>query len=163
MRLSKIKLAGFNLERRLLGQIAHGLDVRVPEERVIIERHLRVECDDAIVGGQNQRIDLDHRAVAVEEQLVECLEQLGEGFGLVAGETELGGELADLVGSVQLTDAAPHGKHLIYTVTLVIKNKEPFLCNLNISLKGFYNFNCSKITDNGLAENNYQQSVSKYY
>ena len=54
-----------------------GLDVRVPEQRVVVDRHLRVERDDAAVLEQDERVDLHERRVALLQQGVQAPEHVG--------------------------------------------------------------------------------------
>ena len=63
----QIVLRGLCLARVLLGRIVQVRDVVPPEECVVIECHLGVECNDAVILGEHERIDLEHRRVAVAE------------------------------------------------------------------------------------------------
>ncbi len=64
-------LAGFELGRVLLVLVAQRLDVRVAEERVVVEAHLGVERDQLAGAGDDQRVDLDDRGVELAEGAVE--------------------------------------------------------------------------------------------
>lgn len=74
-----------------------GHDVGVAVEGVVVEAELGVEGEDAAVGGFHQRVDLDHRAVALEEKLVEVAEEFGELLAGVLAEAETLDHLANLV------------------------------------------------------------------
>ena len=70
-------MRGLDLERILLGEVAHGGDVGVPEERVVVEVHLGVERDDVAGLGDHQRVDLGQRRVGLDVGLRQRLEQRG--------------------------------------------------------------------------------------
>ena len=59
----QVVFAGFGFQRRFFGQIAHGLDVRMPKKRIIIQRELCVHGQQrffSLVGHHDaQRIDFD--------------------------------------------------------------------------------------------------------
>ena len=89
-------LRRFDLERIFLGQVAHVLDVRVAEEGVVVERHLRVEREQVAFFGHDQRIDLDERGVGFNEGVPHGGHQLPGLRDLRALQTERKGELARL-------------------------------------------------------------------
>ncbi len=89
-------LAGFNLERVFLGDVAQLLDVLVAEERVVVEVDLGVERDQAVVLGRDQRIDFHQRSVGVEIRLVQCGEQRDRLVHQLRLEAEGEGNLARL-------------------------------------------------------------------
>ena len=60
----EIVLGGLRLARILLRGIVHVGDVVAAEQRVVVERHLGVEREHAVVLGDDQRIDLEHGRVA---------------------------------------------------------------------------------------------------
>ena len=68
-------LAGFHFERIFFGRIAQRLDVRMAEERVVVEGDLGVEREKLVVLGRDEGIDLDQRGVGIDERLVEALEE----------------------------------------------------------------------------------------
>jgi hypothetical protein len=53
----------------------------VAEERVVVEADLRVECEQVAALGQDERVDLDHRGVGLDERAVERVQQLGQLVG----------------------------------------------------------------------------------
>ena len=63
----------YALLRILLALVAQHRDVRVAEERTVVEVELCVEHDDFVVLGEDERIDLELRAVFVNECSVELL------------------------------------------------------------------------------------------
>ena len=87
------------------------------EERVVVEVDLRVERDDAVVAGHDERVHLEERAVALVEALVESLEELArlrherrghadaprDLVGVLVGEAGEGIDraLVDLLGSLR--------------------------------------------------------------
>jgi hypothetical protein len=93
----EVVFGGGDFARVLLVLVAHRLDFRVAVERVVVEVELGVERVNVVVGGDDDRVDLDHRAIAVDEQFVERVEQAAELAG-GGGEAEVVAELADLVG-----------------------------------------------------------------
>ena len=52
------------------------LEIRVAVERVVVEGDLGVERQQVAALGQDQRVDLDHRGVGLDERLVDGVEQL---------------------------------------------------------------------------------------
>ena len=68
------------------------------EQGVVVKAHLGVQRQQPVVGGQHQRVDLQHAAIAGQEQLAEGLHEL---LGIPQGglrQMPAGGQLADLVG-----------------------------------------------------------------
>ena len=72
----QVELRGLDLRGILLVEVAQRDDLGMAEERVVVEVELRVERHDAAVAGDDERVDLDERAVALVEALVERLEEL---------------------------------------------------------------------------------------
>ena len=64
-------LGGLGLGGILLVDVAQRLEVLVTLERVVVEVHLGIERDHVARAGDDQRIDLDQRAVELGEGLVE--------------------------------------------------------------------------------------------
>src|SRR5581483_4359141 len=62
--------AGLGLGRILLVYVAQVLDIPVPEQRVVGEVQLGIEGQDVAARGDDQRVDLDQRAVELGERLV---------------------------------------------------------------------------------------------
>ena len=91
-------LGGLDLGGILLVDVAQRLDVLVAEQRVVVEVHLGVERDHVARAGDDQRVDLDQRAVELDEGLVEAAHHLDERADLLALEAEAEGELAALEG-----------------------------------------------------------------
>jgi hypothetical protein len=87
---------GFELERVHLVLVAHILHVVVPEQGVLIERHLAIERDQAVRLGDDQRIDLHQGRVEVAERLVHRHQQAHELVHLAFLEVELEGDVAGL-------------------------------------------------------------------
>src|SRR5258707_7765707 len=56
---------------------------------VVIKVDLCIECNHLAAFGQSQRIDLHHRTVERDEELIKVTEQLGSSLELVPSETEL--------------------------------------------------------------------------
>ena len=50
--------------------VAHLRDVGVPEQRVVVDRDLRVGGDDLALAVITQRVDLDQHGVVLEEHVV---------------------------------------------------------------------------------------------
>src|SRR5690606_4113160 len=92
------ELTGGHLARILLGRVAHGDDVLLAVQRVVVEVELGVEGDHLVVAGDGQRIDFDERAVALQVEVPEREEELGRLGGELAAQAEVGGDLAGLVG-----------------------------------------------------------------
>ena len=86
-----------DLARILLFLVAHCDDVRVAVEGVVVEAELRVEREHAAVRGGDERVDFQHRAIALDEELVEVGKQFPELLGDVSLKAEFGGNLADLI------------------------------------------------------------------
>ena len=64
-------LARHALLRVLAGEVAQLGVLRVPEQRVVVERDLRVERHHAAVAGDDHRVDLDERRLLAHEGVVE--------------------------------------------------------------------------------------------
>ena len=61
----QVELAGGDFARVFLGHVAHRDDLRVPVERVVVEVELRIQRQRRPSVGDDQRVDLHHRAVAL--------------------------------------------------------------------------------------------------
>ena len=61
---------GLGFARILLGGVAHLGDFRPAEHGVVVEGHLGIEREHAVVLGDHQRIDLDHGRVQIAERAV---------------------------------------------------------------------------------------------
>src|SRR5690606_7154640 len=80
-----------------LRRITHLGQVRVAEHGGVVEVDLGVQHHDAVVGGDDQRVDLDQRRILVHEHVVQALHHPGEVLELVLGDAEAEGQLAYLV------------------------------------------------------------------
>ena len=78
--------------------VSHGDDVRMAIERVVIEAELGVEREHAAIGRGDEWIDLEHRAIALNEKLVEIAEKFRKLLGIVAFETKSGRDFPHFVG-----------------------------------------------------------------
>jgi hypothetical protein len=90
-------LAGFDFLGVFLGLVAQRLDVGVAEQAVAVERDLGVEHPQVIVGGDDQRVDLQHGHVLGQERRIELRQQRRRFLGQTAGQAERLGQRA-LVG-----------------------------------------------------------------
>ena len=63
-------LARFHFQRIFFGNIAQRLDVRMAEQRVIVERDLRVQRVKLVVLRGDERIDLNQRGIRFHKRLV---------------------------------------------------------------------------------------------
>jgi hypothetical protein len=70
----EIEFRGLDFRRVFFVEIAHRDDIRMAEERVIVEVHLGVERDDAAGARQHEWIHLGERRIAFIKSLVESLE-----------------------------------------------------------------------------------------
>ena len=91
-------LRGRNFARIFLGNVAQGDDVGMPEERVVVERKLGIKRKHLAALGQDERVDLDHRAVARAETAVERGKKFAGRAHLRGGKAQFAGQLARLVG-----------------------------------------------------------------
>mmetsp|Transcript_25050 Transcript_25050/g.48641 ORF Transcript_25050/g.48641 Transcript_25050/m.48641 type:complete len:360 (-) Transcript_25050:338-1417(-) len=83
----EVPLVGSNLARVLLRGVTLREDRRLSEGGVVVEANLRVRGEELAILVLCQRVDLDHRAVQIDEELVERL-NLVHRLGLVAGDLE---------------------------------------------------------------------------
>ena len=65
------------VDRELIGQLG---DVRVAPQRVVVDRHLRVERDDPVVLEEDQRVHLDEGRVPLDRELVHLPEHVPRPF-----------------------------------------------------------------------------------
>ncbi len=92
------ELGRLDLERILFGQVAQLLDVRVAEERVVVDVHLGVERQQVAALGHDERIDLEERRVGRDERVVERTHQLDGLLDGVARQPQRERQLASLEG-----------------------------------------------------------------
>ena len=90
------ELRRFDFERILFGQVAQVAQIGMPIERVVVEDDLRVERQQIAALGQDQRVDLDHRRVGLDERLVDRVEQLHQLVGRARAEAHAERQLARL-------------------------------------------------------------------
>src|SRR5690625_3081717 len=89
---------GFELHRIFLVFVAQLDDVRMAEQRAVVEAHLGVERDHPAATGDNQRIDLQQGDVELGEGLIHGHHEPGRRLDLAPLETEREGDLAGLEG-----------------------------------------------------------------
>ena len=71
----EIELRGLDLLGVFLGLVAQRRDLRMQEQRVVVEVDLGVEADQLLVLGDDQRIDLEQAHVGVDKGLIEIAQQ----------------------------------------------------------------------------------------
>mmetsp|Transcript_24764 Transcript_24764/g.53959 ORF Transcript_24764/g.53959 Transcript_24764/m.53959 type:complete len:310 (+) Transcript_24764:74-1003(+) len=89
----EIILLGLYFNGILLAHISLFMDLLLPVGRVVIEIHLGVTDQDAAIGQRGQGVDLQHGAVALDEDLVQICHQCGCFLRLRSGEAHLCGHL----------------------------------------------------------------------
>jgi hypothetical protein len=94
--VGEIVLGGLGLARVALRGIVHVGDVAPAEHGIVVEGHLGVEGQDAVVLGDDERVDLQHRAVTIAERPVGVHDRLHGGRDLADVEAELERDLARL-------------------------------------------------------------------
>ena len=72
----QVELRGLDLGGILLVEIAHGDDLGMAEQRVVVEIQLGVERQHLAVAGEDQRIDLGERGIAFDEGPVQAVHEL---------------------------------------------------------------------------------------
>ena len=87
---------GLGLGRVLLVEVAQRLQILLPVERVVVERHLGVERQHPTVLQHDQRVDLQQRGVGGDEGPVDLQDQLGRVLGGAAVQAQAVGEVARL-------------------------------------------------------------------
>ena len=78
--------------------IAHGDDLGLPVESVVVEIEFRVESEQLAFRRHDERIDLYHGTITLHEELEEVAEELGRLVHQRAGQPESSGDVARLVG-----------------------------------------------------------------
>ena len=73
-------LAGFNLQRLFFIQIAKFLDLRMAEQRVVVEVQLGVERVELAILCQQERIDFCQRGIGALEGLVKLHHEAAGGI-----------------------------------------------------------------------------------
>ena len=90
----EVEFGGFEFLGVLLGLVAQRHDVLLAVHRVAVEAHLGVEADQFAGLGDDQRVDLEHLAVALVEQAVEPVHEVDALLDLLALEPEGEGDAA---------------------------------------------------------------------
>ena len=94
--IAEVVLGGLGLTRIALRGIVHVGDVAATEHGVVVEGHLGVERQDAVVLGDDERVDLQHGAVAIAERPVGVHDRLHGRRDLLDVQAELERDLAGL-------------------------------------------------------------------
>jgi hypothetical protein len=94
--VAEVVLGGLGLARIALRGVVHVGDAGPAEQGVVVERHLGIEGQHPVVLGDDQRVDLQHGAVAIAERPVGVHDGLHRGRDLLDIEPELEGDLARL-------------------------------------------------------------------
>jgi hypothetical protein len=92
------ELRGLDLERILFGDVAQLFEVWMPVQGVVVEAHLGIERQEITALGEDQRIDLDHRGIGLDERLVDGVEELDQLAGRCPAQPHTERELAALKG-----------------------------------------------------------------
>src|SRR6185437_12635455 len=90
-------LAGLDLERRLLVQVAQLFQLRMPVQRVVVQVDLGVERHQRVFRGQDQRVDLGQRAVERHVGARQAGHDLDRAVQRSRRQAQAKGELAGLV------------------------------------------------------------------
>lgn len=96
--VGEAELRGLDFLGVLFVEVAEGDDVRVTEERVVVEGDLRVEREELAFGGHEEGVDLDHGAILFPVELVEFGDERHALLKELTGEAEAEGDLAGLEG-----------------------------------------------------------------
>jgi hypothetical protein len=86
--VGEVVFRGLDLLLVFLGLVAQRDDVRVAEERVVVERHLGVEHAQLAVLHDDQRVDLEHRSCPWRRTPCRACEQLARLLGEIARELQ---------------------------------------------------------------------------
>src|SRR5258706_14467299 len=89
-------LRSLDLERIFLGDVTQFADIRMAEQRVVVEGKLGVEREKAAIGSGDERIDLEQGSVGVEKRLVEVGQKLHREVDLLGIESKPESHLARL-------------------------------------------------------------------
>ena len=89
-------LAGFYLCLIFLGSVAHGGNLLLAVKGVFVDIHLRVYCQDLVVGSLEGRVDFEEGSVNTYISIVEGHEELHHFLECLAFEAELVGHFAGL-------------------------------------------------------------------
>ena len=73
-------------------------EVWMPVQGVVVEAHFGVEREEITALGDDQRVDLDHRGVSLDERLVDGVEELDQLAGRCPAQPHTERELAALKG-----------------------------------------------------------------
>ncbi len=92
----KTQLGGLGLAGIFFRGIAHLRHARPTEHRVVVERHLGIEREHAIILGDDQRVDLDHGGIEIAKRTIATHDR-GHGLAhLLDVEAKSEGELTRL-------------------------------------------------------------------
>ena len=89
--------AGFLLLGRLLVGVAHLGQLKVAEERIVVQQHLAIHGQELALAGDHQGVDLGQRGIAADKGVVQALGDLDEIAHQLLGQTDAKGQLAALV------------------------------------------------------------------
>ncbi len=77
-------LRGLQFHRVFFADIAKCHDIGMPEERVGVEIHFRIQADQITIFGDNERIDLNETGVFFHHEAIEITDKLHAGVNLFA-------------------------------------------------------------------------------
>ena len=90
-------LCSLRFTRVFLRLVAHFTQIRLAEQCVAVSAQFAVEADQVALSGDDQRVDLDQRQVALQEDGCQTHEDLGELLNQLAFQTQFERQLATLV------------------------------------------------------------------
>ena len=90
-------LCSLRFTRIFLRLVAHFAQIGLAEQRVAVSAQLAVEADQVALGGDHQRVDLDQRQIALQEDGRQTHEDLGELLNQLAFQTQFERQLTTLV------------------------------------------------------------------
>ena len=93
----QLPLSSLRFTRVFLRLVAHFAQIRLAEQRVAVSAQLAVEADQIALGRDHQRVDLDQRQIALQENGRQTHEDLGELLNQLAFQTQFERQLATLV------------------------------------------------------------------
>ena len=92
----EVELLGNTLALVFLAEVALLGDRLLAIERVFVEVELGIEGEDVAFLGDDHRVDLDHRGITLDQDLVDAEQRLGELLALLFGEVHEEGEFTAL-------------------------------------------------------------------
>ena len=90
-------LRSLRFARIFLRLVAHFAQIRLAEQRVAVSAQLAVEADQIALFGDNQRVDLDQRQVALKENGRQAHENFSELLNLFTFQTQFKRQFTTLV------------------------------------------------------------------